>query len=45
MLGDLQRIMTYPKLGYMTPQTIPDSVQTAFDFLIEAGFTNHLLPT
>ncbi len=43
MLGDLQRIMTYPEQGYMIPQDVPESVMSAFDYLVAAGFTDHLL--
>ncbi|GAA5497599.1 Uncharacterized SAM-binding protein YcdF, DUF218 family [Rubritalea squalenifaciens DSM 18772] len=45
MIGDLQRIMEYPKQGFMIQQPVPDHVQQAMDRLIEAGYTNHLLHT
>ena len=43
MVGDLQRIMEYPRLGFMIPQTVPDNVQQAYEFLVAAGFTRHLI--
>ena len=43
MVGDLQRILEYPRLGFMIPQAVPDNVRQAYDFLVAAGFTRHLL--
>ena len=43
MVGDLQRIMEYPKLGFMIPQEVPDYVRSAYEQLVAAGFTRHLL--
>lgn len=43
MVGDLQRIIEYPKLGYMIEQNVPDEVVTAMQVLIEAGFDEHVL--
>ena len=43
MVGDLQRIMKYPELGYSAEQEIPDEVREAFEILIEAGYTGHLI--
>ncbi|MFT7173063.1 MAG: uncharacterized SAM-binding protein YcdF (DUF218 family) [Paracoccaceae bacterium] len=43
MVGDLQRIMEYPKKGFMLKQEIPEEVKEAFDFLIEAGYRGHLM--
>lgn len=43
MVGDLQRIMEYPRLGFMIPQEIPADVRHAYEFLVAAGFTRHLL--
>ena len=45
MVGDLQRIMEYPKLGFMIPQEVPDPVRMAFEKLVAAGFTRHLIVT
>lgn len=43
MVGDLHRLMEYPKLGFMTSQDIPAEVREAFDVLVDAGYTGHLL--
>lgn len=43
MVGDLQRIIEYPKLGYMIPQEVPAPVRAAFDQLVAAGYTRQLL--
>ena len=43
MNGDLQRMREYPKLGYQIEQDIPDSVWRAHEYLIDAGFTKHLI--
>jgi uncharacterized SAM-binding protein YcdF (DUF218 family) len=43
MVGDLQRIAVYPARGFQTDETIPDDVWHAYDRLIAAGYTQHLL--
>ena len=43
MVGDLQRIIEYPKLGFMIEQAVPDDVLAAWQLLVDAGFTKHLL--
>lgn len=43
MVGDLQRIRDYPAKGFMIPQSIPDDVSEAFETLIDAGYTGHLI--
>lgn len=43
MNGDLQRIREYPKLGYQVEQDLPDNVWRAHEYLIDAGFTKHLI--
>lgn len=43
MVGDLQRIMKYPELGFMVEQEVPHEVRSSFDFLIEHGFNGHLV--
>jgi uncharacterized SAM-binding protein YcdF (DUF218 family) len=45
MVGDLQRILEYPALGYMIAQPVPAEVRAAFDRLVAAGYVRHLLPT
>ena len=43
MLGDLQRIAEYPALGYQIHQDVPQKVQKAYNFLIQHGYTKHLI--
>ena len=43
MVGDLERIMRYPEMGFMTEQEIPDRVREAFHLLVDAGYTGHLI--
>jgi uncharacterized SAM-binding protein YcdF (DUF218 family) len=43
MVGDMQRIKEYPKLGFQIEQEIPDDVWQAFTELVESGFDKHLL--
>lgn len=45
MVGDLQRIKEYPKMGFQIEQDIPDAVWRAYEALVAAGYTRHLLPT
>ena len=45
MVGDLHRIMTYPDRGYQIVQTVPASVDSAFQFLVSQGFDQHLSPS
>ena len=44
MVGDLQRIRVYPKLGFHIPQPIPDDVWAAYEQLVAWGFDRHLIP-
>ncbi|MBC7512624.1 YdcF family protein [Candidatus Saccharibacteria bacterium] len=43
MIGDLQRIQEYPKLGYQINQKIPDNVRKAFKELVSRGYDTHLI--
>ena len=43
MVGDLQRIRLYPDRGFQIPQEIPDDVWSAFERLVELGFTGNLI--
>lgn len=43
MVGDLQRIIEYPRLGYQAPQTVPPEVLAAYEILIARGYTRHLI--
>ena len=43
MVGDLQRIMEYPRRGFMIAQEVPEAVRRAYEVLVAAGFTGQLL--
>lgn len=43
MVGDLDRILKYPALGFMAPETVPDAVLSAFEDLKGMGYTGHLI--
>lgn len=43
MVGDLQRIKEYPKLGFQIEQEIPREVWDAYEKLVAAGYTKHLI--
>ncbi len=43
MVGDIQRILEYPRLGFQVEHSFPMEVLEAFNFLIEKGFTSHLM--
>jgi uncharacterized SAM-binding protein YcdF (DUF218 family) len=43
MVGDLQRIREYPARGFQIPQEIPDTVWSAWEQLVAAGFDRHLI--
>lgn len=43
MVGDLQRIKEYPARGFQIPQPIPPEVWRAFEKLVAAGYTHHLI--
>lgn len=43
MVGDLQRLSVYAEQGFQVAVDIPDNVQSAFDVLVDAGFTQFLL--
>ncbi|GGZ95622.1 YdcF family protein [Streptomyces echinoruber] len=45
LVGDLQRVIEYPKLGFAIEQTVPEDVHAAYRSLIEAGFTSRLIPS
>jgi len=44
MVGDLQRILIYPELGFQVRVDVPPEAMAAFEFLKLAGFTRHLMP-
>ena len=43
MVGDLQRIIEYPKLGYQVHQDVPQPVLQAYAHLKSNGYINHML--
>ena len=43
MVGDLQRIKVNPEKGFQIPQEIPQEVWEAYEKLVDAGFTQHLI--
>ena len=43
MVGDFQRILEYPKLGFQTEQSVGDQARVAYAFLIKKGFDGHLM--
>ncbi len=43
IVGDLQRIREYPKLGFQIAQNIPDDVWQAFETMVASGYTKHLI--
>jgi len=45
MVGDLQRIREYPRMGFQIEQEIPAEVRAAYEALVAAGYDRHLIPT
>ncbi|MFI6336228.1 YdcF family protein [Streptomyces sp. NPDC050535] len=43
LVGAQQRLMVYPRHGFMIEQTIPDDVAAAYERLCAEGFTSRLL--
>jgi uncharacterized SAM-binding protein YcdF (DUF218 family) len=43
MVGDLQRIIEYPALGFQIAQEVPDDVMKSYFLLISEGFNKHLM--
>jgi uncharacterized SAM-binding protein YcdF (DUF218 family) len=43
LVGDLQRVIEYPALGFAIEQEIPEDVHAAYDYLIREGFTSRLI--
>lgn len=43
MVGDLQRIKTYPEKGFQVHQEIPDDVWLSYQHLVDLGFTAHMI--
>ncbi|MGA5321899.1 YdcF family protein [Streptomyces seoulensis] len=45
LVGDLQRIIEYPKLGFAIEQEVPENVRDAYESLVQDGFTSRLITT
>ncbi|MCB9809064.1 YdcF family protein [Candidatus Nomurabacteria bacterium] len=43
MVGDLQRIREYPKLGFQIEQDIPDDIWSAYEKLTALGYTRRCI--
>lgn len=43
LVGDLQRVIEYPKLGFAVEQPVPEQVHDAYQALLRAGFDSRLL--
>lgn len=43
MVGDFQRVLEYPKLGFQTEQPVSDEALAAFDYLKRRGYTGRLM--
>lgn len=43
LVGDLQRVMEYPKQGFAAAQDVPAAIVAAYERLLSAGFDSRLL--
>jgi uncharacterized SAM-binding protein YcdF (DUF218 family) len=43
LVGDLQRVIEYPKLGFAVTQDVPETVTAAYERLLAVGFDSRLL--
>ncbi|WP_332888638.1 hypothetical protein [Actinokineospora bangkokensis] len=43
LVGDLQRVIEYPKLGFAARQPLPHDVEAAYTRLVDAGFDSRLI--
>ncbi|RJQ79996.1 YdcF family protein [Pseudonocardiaceae bacterium YIM PH 21723] len=43
LVGDLQRVVEYPRLGFAIEQEVPATVASAYDRLLSAGFDSRIL--
>ena len=43
IVGDFQRVLVYPELGFQIPQAVPDSAMEAYETLVKLGYTKQLL--
>jgi hypothetical protein len=45
LVGDLQRVMEYPKLGFTVEQDVPGDAYDAYERLLGVGFDSRLIST
>ncbi|MFG2483355.1 YdcF family protein [Streptomyces virginiae] len=45
LVGDLQRVIEYPRQGFAIAQDVPEDVHAAYESLIRDGFTSRLIGT
>ena len=45
LVGDLQRVIEYPQLGFAVEQDVPGDVHDAYERLLRAGFDSRLIGT
>ena len=43
LVGDLQRVIEYPRLGFAVAQDVPDYVVSAYHQLVRSGFTSRII--
>jgi uncharacterized SAM-binding protein YcdF (DUF218 family) len=43
LVGDLQRVIEYPALGFAVEQEVPDEVRNVYERLVNAGYTSRLM--
>ena len=43
MVGDIERIQKYPAKGYQTAHELPQDILDAYQYLIDQGFTHHMM--
>ncbi|TFI22195.1 YdcF family protein [Streptomyces sp. 4R-3d] len=43
LVGDLQRVIEYPKLGFAIAQDVPEDVRAAYESLVADGFDSRLV--
>lgn len=44
LVGDMQRVIEYPRRGFAIEQDVPEGVRAAYHSLVDDGFTDCLLP-
>lgn len=43
MVGDIERIIKYPKIGYQIEHELPKEVLESWEYLVRKGFTQHMI--